>query len=331
VKLKTDNVYGFLTIHLLAGLAVFPWFFSWAGLWLLVAGLFVFGVFGINLCFHRLLTHRSFSCPLWLEHVLATLAVCSVQDSPPHWVAVHRRHHEFADEDHDPHSPLAGFFWSHMGWLCVKLDDMSRRPLIERYARDIIRDPYYLWLEWRGNWIKVALLSWLAFFMAGFAYVVLTGGALPEAMRFGFSLVIWGGALRTVIVWHITWSVNSVTHVWGYRNYNTPDVSRNNALIAFLTSGEGWHNNHHADSRSARHGHKWWEIDVTWMLIRLLMGLGLARNVALPSPILAAKFNGPGAQPAPRPVPPARAAEVVSDSDIALAPALPPVRSGKAD
>ena len=223
MKLKRDNVTGFLVIHLIAGLAVFPLFFSWTGVVLLVAGLFVFGVFGINLCFHRLLTHRSFSCPLWLEHALATLAVCSAQDSPPHWVAVHRRHHEFADEEYDPHSPLAGFFWSHMGWLMVKLDDMSRRPLIERYAKDIVRDPYYAWLERRSNWVKVVLLSWLVFFAAGFAVVALSGGSLREAVQFGLSLLIWGAMLRTVVVWHITWSVNSVTHVWGYRNYNTPD------------------------------------------------------------------------------------------------------------
>jgi sn-1 stearoyl-lipid 9-desaturase len=320
VKLKKDNVYGFVVIHLLAALAVFPWFFSWTGVVLLVAGLFVFGVLGINLCFHRLLTHRSFSCPLWLEHALATLAVCSVQDSPPHWVAVHRRHHEFADEDHDPHSPLAGFFWAHMGWLMVKLDDMSRRPLIERYAKDIIRDPYYAWLERRSNWIKISLLSWLAFFAAGFAVVAVSGGTWAEAGQFGLSLLVWGAVLRTVVVWHITWSVNSVTHVWGYRNYNTPDVSRNNALVALLSSGEGWHNNHHADSRSARHGHEWWEIDLTWLAIRLLMVLGLAKNVAVPSPILAAKFNSDGPRLAP-------GQPVLSDSDVSLAPILAPVHS----
>ena len=127
----------------------------------------------------------------------------------------------------------------------------------------------------------------------------LTGGSSAEAAQFGLSLMVWGAVLRTVVVWHITWSVNSVTHVWGYRNYNTPDVSRNNALVALLASGEGWHNNHHADPRSARHGHKWWEIDLTWLAIRLLMVLGLAKNVAVPSPILAAKFNSDGPQLAP--------------------------------
>jgi stearoyl-CoA desaturase (delta-9 desaturase) len=322
VKLKKDNVYGFLIIHLIAGLAVFPWFFSWTGVVLLVAGLFVFGMLGINLCFHRLLTHRSFSCPLWLERSLATLAVCSVQDSPPHWVAAHRKHHQFADEEQDPHSPLVSFFWAHMGWLLVKVDDMKRGPLIERYAKDISRDRYYAWLERRSNWLKVALLSWLGFFAAGFTVVALSGGSFAEAAQFGLSLFIWGGVLRTVVVWHITWLVNSATHVWGYRNYNTPDVSRNNMLIALLTSGEGWHNNHHADSRSARHGHKWWELDLTWLTIRLLMLLGLAKNVALPSPILADKFNAAGPRSASGSATPA-----ISDREVSLAPTLQSIHS----
>jgi fatty-acid desaturase len=114
---------------------------------------------------------------------------------------------------------------------------------------------------------------------------------LLDAVQFGLSLLVWGAVSRTVVVWHLTWSVNSVTHIWGYRNYETPDVSRNNPIVALLSSGEGWHNNHHADSRSARHGHKWWEFDLTWLVIRVLMLLGLAKNVALPSPTLAAKYN----------------------------------------
>jgi fatty-acid desaturase len=315
VRLRKNNIAVFVVIHLIAALAVFPWFFSWTGVVLFVAGLYVFGVLGINLCYHRLLTHRSFSCPLWLEHGLTTLAVCSAQDSPPHWVAAHRRHHQFADEKHDPHSPLVNFFWAHMGWLLVTTSDMARLPLIERYAKDIARDRYYAWLDRRNNWINVALLSWLGFYAAGVAVVLVQGGSLPEAAQFGLSLFVWGAVLRTVAVWHITWSVNSVTHVWGYRNYNTPDVSRNNALIALITSGEGWHNNHHADSRSARHGHKWWEVDLTWLAIRLLMLLGLAKNVALPSPILAAKFNTGGPQ---------LAAASGPDTEVSLAPEIKP-------
>jgi fatty-acid desaturase len=299
VRWKKDNVYGFLFVHLIAGLSFFPWFFSWTGVALLGVGIFVFGLLGINLCYHRLLTHRGFSCPLWCEHTLAIFGVCAVQDSPPHWVAVHRRHHQFADEDNDPHSPLAGLFWAHMGWLLVKMEDMGRRSLIEQYAKDIVRDPLYAWIERRSNWIKIALGSWVAYVAVGFGVIVLSGGVLRDAVQFGLSLFVWGAALRIVLLWHLTWSVNSVTHIWGYRNYGTPDVSRNNALIALIAGGEGWHNNHHADSRSARHGHKWWEIDLTWMVIRLLMLLGLARNVAVPSPTLAAKFNASGQRLAP--------------------------------
>jgi fatty-acid desaturase len=289
-KWMKANIYGFAIIHLLAALAFVPWFFSWTGVILLISGCYIFGVLGINVCFHRLLTHRSFSCPRWLEYAGAILAVCSVQDSPAHWVALHRRHHQFADEEQDPHSPLRSFFWAHMGWLLVKIDD---GPLIERYAKDIMRDPFYRWLDRRNNWLVVALVSWLAYFTVGFVSAALSGASLPDSAQFGASVLVWGAILRTVVVWHLTWSVNSVTHVWGYRNYETPDVSRNNAFIAILVSGEGWHNNHHADQRSARHGHKWWEIDLTWLVIRLLMALGLAKNVALPSPTLEAKFPDP--------------------------------------
>jgi fatty-acid desaturase len=291
VKWKKDNVVGFLVVHLISTLAFFPWFFSWTGVALFVAGIVVFGALGINLCYHRLLTHRSFSCPLWLEHGLAILAACSMQDSPPHWVAVHRWHHQFADEEQDPHSPLKSFFWAHMGWLLVKKEKIARRALVERYAKDISRDPFYAWIERRNNWMRIALLTWLGFFAVGFAFVLLAGGDLSDAIQFGLSLLIWGGALRTVFVWHTTWSVNSLSHIWGYRNYTTSDASRNNTLVALLAFGEGWHNNHHADSRSARHGHKWWEFDPTWLAIRSLMLLGLAKNVALPSPVLAAKFS----------------------------------------
>lgn len=298
MRWKIDNILGFLLIHLIAALAFFPYFFSWTGVALFGAGIFVFGTLGINLCYHRLLAHRSFSCPLWLEHILAIFAVCSVQDSPPHWVAVHRRHHQFTDEERDPHSPIRGFLWAHMGWLLVKSEDMSRRPLIERYAKDIVRDPLYAWIESRSNWIKIALVSWVAYFVIGFGALVLSGRSLPEAAQFGLSLLIWGAALRTVVEWHFTWSVNSLSHYWGYRNYETPDVSRNNVLVAVVAGGEGWHNNHHADPRSAQHGHKWWEFDLTWLVIRFLMLFGLAREVAMPSPILAEKFNGARRQPA---------------------------------
>ena len=109
------------------------------------------------------------------------------------------------------------------------------------------------------------------------------GGSVAQALQFGLSLLVWGVFVRTVLVWHSTWAVNSVAHIWGYRNYETDESSRNNAIVAILSNGEGWHNNHHAYPRSARHGHKWWELDVTWLTIKLLARLGLARRVMLPS------------------------------------------------
>ena len=293
-RFKTDALAGFIICHALAALAFLPWFFSWTGVVLLGVGIFVFGVLGINLGFHRLITHRSFSCPRWLERTFAVLGTCSLQFSPALWVAVHRRHHHFADDEQDPHSPLQGFFWAHFGWLLMRSGDMKSRPLIERYAKDVMRDPMYALLERRKNWINLSFLLWLVVFTAGFGAAVISGDTVALAAQFGASLVIWGGALRTVIVWHTTWSVNSVTHIWGYRNYATPDDSRNNPVIGFIAGGEGWHNNHHADPASARHGHHWWEVDFTWWMIRILMRLGLATKVSLPSPNLGAKF-------APRP------------------------------
>ena len=290
MKLKADALVGFILCHGLAVLALFPWFFSWTGVALFFAGILLFGVVGLNVGFHRLLTHRGFTCPLWLEHTLAVLGTCSLEFSPALWVAVHRRHHHYSDDEMDPHSPLKGFFWAHFGWLLMRSGDMRSKPLIDRYARDLMRDPFYVALERRKNWIKLSFVMWLAFFAAGYGAMLATGETAAAAAQFGTSLVIWGGALRTVFVWHTTWSVNSVTHLWGYRNYETPDRSRNNAIVGVLAGGEGWHNNHHADPTSARHGHEWWEFDFAWQIIRLLRLLGLAHDIALPSPNLGAKF-----------------------------------------
>ena len=157
----------------------------------------------------------------------------------------------------------------------------------ERYAGDLLRDPFYVALHRKNGWVKVGLAVWLALFAIGFGAALLRHSPLGEALQMGASLFIWGGPLRTVVVWHATWSVNSLAHVWGYRNYATNDNSRNNALVALLAAGEGWHNNHHADPNSARHGHYWWELDLTWWTIAALAAIGLASNVKLPSATLA--------------------------------------------
>lgn len=275
--------------HLVALLAFVPWFFSWTGVVLAILGHYVFGALGISLGYHRLLTHRGFVVPKWLEHTFAVLGICCVQDTPARWVAVHRRHHEHADEQSDPHSPLVSFFWGHMGWLFVENRELNRIGVFDRYAKDILRDPFYVAVERNFLYLWINLASWVLFFGAGFAAELLMGGTLASAAQFGASLLVWGVFVRTVTHMHATWSVNSVTHRFGYRNYETGEGSRNHPLIGLIAHGEGWHNNHHADPRSARHGHRWWEFDLTWLTIRLLQALGLAQRVMTPSQHLKAQ------------------------------------------
>jgi len=268
------------TYHLLALLAFVPWFYSTTGVALAVVGVYVFGAAGMNLCYHRLLTHRSFSCPLWLEHGFAILAVWCVEDTPARWVATHRMHHHRSDERPDPHSPLVNLFWSHMGWLFIENTDLGRNVAYDRYARDIIRDKFYRWIERYVVWITLA--QSVIYYAAGFLVELALGGSVIEAVQFGASVWLWGVVVRTIFVWHISWSVNSFSHAFGYRNYETGDYSRNNAWVALITSGEGWHNNHHAEPGSACNQRLWWEVYLTYQLLRLLVLFGLAWDVQLP-------------------------------------------------
>ena len=270
-------------MHVLCLLALVPYFFSWSGLVLAVLGHFVYGMLGINVGYHRLLTHRGFSCPRWLEHGFAILGICNLQDSPARWVAIHRMHHQHSDDQPDPHSPRAGFWWAHFGWVVYRNRDHDKVSHFERYVRDLLRDPFYLGLEARWRWFAIywghAAIYFLAGMLVGWLWVGTTAGAL----QLGSSWLVWGVVVRTVFVLHGTWAVNSVTHVIGYRNYETRDASRNHWLVALLTHGEGWHNNHHAKPRSAAHGHQWWEIDMSWWVIRGLEMVGLAKDVVRPN------------------------------------------------
>lgn len=268
-------------VHLLALLALLPSCFSWIGFWTMVAGIHVFGQ-GITIGYHRLLTHRSFKTHPWVEHTLSVLGICCLEDSPARWVAIHRIHHVHSDERHDPHSPLVTFFWSHFGWLMVHNRDAQSIDAIATYAKDILRDPFYMRIEkrpWMLMWIGLAQVP--VFFLAG-AAIGWIGWGSDAALPLGASLVVWGVFVRIVAVWHITWSVNSLSHLFGYRNYETGEDSRNNWLVALLTVGEGWHNNHHEDPSSASLQHRWWEIDVSYYEIRLLEALGLAWDVVTP-------------------------------------------------
>lgn len=260
-------------VHVAALAVLSQWLFSWTGVVLAAVGVYVFGTLGINACFHRLLSHRSYKCPLWFEHLLAVLGVCCLQKTPGQFVATHRAHHQYSDEDGDPHSPLISFFWGHMGWVFVENPQFSNAATYDNYARDIFRDPFYLRLERNVLWLWLYVTQAVLFYLVGFGIGWLgPEGSLTAGVQFGLSLLVWGVFLRTVLVWHITWSVNSIGHVWGYRNYETRDQSRNSLLIGLISNGDGWHNNHHADQRAAAHGHKWWEPDVTYLT---LMGLQL--------------------------------------------------------
>jgi stearoyl-CoA desaturase (delta-9 desaturase) len=222
------------------------------------------------------------TAPKWFERLLALLGVCTMQDTPACWVAMHRIHHQHSDHQPDPHSPLVTFFWGHFGWLMFENREFTNVHDYQRFTRDLLKDPFYMNLERRSNWLKIYIAVAMLYPIVGFLIGWITSGNLWGGVQFGASLLVWGVFVRTVLNWHITWSVNSVTHVWGYRNYETKDNSRNNWIIGLISNGEGWHNNHHADQRAAAHGHRWWEFDVSWLTILAFEKLGLVSDVVRP-------------------------------------------------
>ena len=269
-----------IAVHVLALASLLPVFWSWTNLWVLLVGTLIFGQ-GINLGYHRILSHKSLSVPKWLERFYVLLALCSLEESPGKWVSTHRRHHRHSDSDKDPHSPNQNLAWSHMGWLLKSRNGKQEFCHDESFSSDVMKDPFYRALE------KYPLLPGLIFlihaalfFAASWLACFLLGAESPLWNALG--ILAWGVFLRTVVVWHITWSVNSLGHWFGYQNYETGEGSRNNWLVAIVSSGEGWHNNHHHDSASASNQHRWWEIDLTWYHIRLLEMVGLAKNVIRP-------------------------------------------------
>jgi fatty-acid desaturase len=280
-KLNKPYTITIIGIHVLALLAFVPWLFSWTGVIVAIVGVHVFGQ-AINLCYHRLLAHKSAKVPKWLEHWMVRLALCNFQDTPGKWVAIHRYHHKHSDHQDDPHSPLVHFLWSHVGWLIIENEGTNRVAIYQKYAPDILRDPYYMRLEKSYKWAWIYVIHALLFFLAGLGIGWAFLGGAMAGVQFGLSLLVWGVLVRTVLVWHITWSVNSLTHMFGYSNFETDDHSRNNWLVAILTVGEGWHNNHHHDPASASNQIRWWEVDITYYQIRLLELLGLATDVVKP-------------------------------------------------
>jgi len=260
-KLSPDwTIIGFMAfLHAGALFALLPSNFSWPAIFLALFMHWVTGGLGITLAFHRLVSHRSFQTPKWLEYFLVFCGTLSCQGGPIDWVGMHRLHHAYSDTESDPHDSNQGFWWSHMGWMLYKLPIREQVP---RFTKDIGDDPVYKFFQ--NYFIPIQFAFGLLLYFLG-----------------GWPFVVWGVFARIVIVFHCTWFVNSATHKFGYSTYDAGDHSTNCWWVAVLTYGEGWHNNHHAFQYSARHGLKWWEIDITWMTIQLLQILGLATKVKL--------------------------------------------------
>jgi len=253
-------------VHL-AALAA-PFYFTWSGLAICLVLYWVTGGLGVCLGYHRLLTHGSFQTSAPMRFLFAWLGGISGEGSAVTWVANHRKHHVFSDQEGDPHSPRDGGLWSHMLWLFPSHTAEELAAHSKRWAPDLVKDKGVLFLH-------NTFLLW--HFLIGGA--LLASGWLLENKVTGISWLIWGLAVRMVIVFHVTWFVNSASHMWGYRNYETTDDSRNLWWVGLFAFGEGWHNNHHAHQRMAAHGHRWWELDPTYWVIRLLESLGLAWGV----------------------------------------------------
>ena len=244
--------------HLLAVTAIF--FFSWQSLVAALVMWWIAGSWGIGIGYHRLLTHRGFVAPKWLEYFLSICGTMAIQSGPLTWVTTHRLHHAFTETDKDPHSPRHGTYWSHIGWIFRGTAQNQSWATMVRYCPDITKDRFQVALD--KYYYVPTIIAGIALFAIG-----------------GFSMVLWAIFFRTVVGWHFTWLVNSATHLWGSRRFDTRDDSRNNGLIAAVTFGEGWHNNHHAHPRSAKHGLGWYEIDANWIQIKLLEKLGVIRDV----------------------------------------------------
>ncbi|TGG85845.1 MAG: acyl-CoA desaturase [Aphanocapsa feldmannii 277cV] len=255
-----------LAMHVGAVAALLPFNWSWPAVAVL-AVLYWATVIGVTLGYHRMVAHRSFKGPRWLERLMMVMGTLSVQSGPIEWVGLHRHHHRFSDQPNDHHDAARGLWWSHSEWMLHKIPAVAE---VERYAGDLLADPFYCWLE-----------RWFLLLQVPLAFALYWLGEALAVPGGGWALVLWGVPLRMVIVYHVTWLVNSATHAFGYRNFDCPDLSTNCWWVAILAFGEGWHNNHHAFPQSARHGLRWFEFDITWQHIRFLRRIGLIHHLRI--------------------------------------------------
>ena len=235
-------------------------FFTWKALF--VAGFLYWMTIclGISMGYHRLHTHRSYKVPRALEYFFAICGALTLEGGPIFWVATHRIHHQKSDKEGDPHSPNDGGWWAHAGWILFGEAKHNNTALMSRYAPDLAKDRFYVWLN-DYHWVPVLALAAILYAVGGWPFL------------------LWGTCVRITVGLHATWLVNSATHMWGKRRFATRDDSRNTWWVAMLTFGEGWHNNHHAHPTSARHGLAWYEFDPSWIQINILKFLGIAKGI----------------------------------------------------
>lgn len=220
------------------------------------------GSLGVGMGFHRLLTHRGYKTPKAVEYFLTLCGLLALEGGAINWVVTHRIHHANTDAEGDPHTPRDGSWWAHMGWILRGTAQQHDELTMRRYAPDLMKDPVHRFMN---------TLYYVPLIISGIALLAVGG----------WSWLFVGVFLRVTIGLHFTWLVNSATHLWGSRRFKTTDDSTNSWWVALLTFGEGWHNNHHAHPRAAKHGLTWYEIDVNWYGIRALQFLGLAKGIQL--------------------------------------------------
>lgn len=235
--------------------------------------------FGVTIGYHRLFAHRSFDTSRPIKLLLGVLGAMSVQGPLLKWVAIHRRHHQHSDRPEDPHSPhhfgggvrgvLTGFWHAHLGWMFT-----ADHPNLSDYVRDLRAD----------RLIRATSKLFPVWVILGLIIPTALAGLLTLSWTGALSGLLWGGLVRIFLVHHLTFSINSICHIWGRRRFEGHDQSRNNFICGVLALGEGWHNNHHAFPSSARHGLAWWEIDLSYIVIRLMTMVGLAWQLRVPAP-----------------------------------------------
>ena len=252
VSLLTSGV--LIVFHVMAIAAFFT--FSWRNLAVALVLHWVAVGLGISMGYHRLHTHRGFKTYKWFEYFLAICGTLTLEGGPIFWVATHRLHHQYSDQPEDPHSPRVSGFWAHLGWIIFGEAQHSDTARLARYAPDLSKDRFYRWLS-GYHWVPLTVLG----------FGLLAWG--------GWGMVNWAIFLRVTVGLHATWMINSATHMFGRRRFDTDDDSRNVWWVALLTFGEGWHNNHHAHPVSAKHGLAWYEFDWTWASLNILKPLGI--------------------------------------------------------